>query len=68
MLPPKYQLNPPGGSAEEDFLMVFTIYVYGSHLEFRIKTILSIFCSPSAWRLHMKFGYKWPSGFRGEVV
>ena len=26
MLPAKYQPNPPGGSGEEDFLMVFTIY------------------------------------------
>ena len=28
----------------------------------------STFRSPSAWILHMKFGYIWPSGFRGEVV
>ena len=27
-----------------------------------------IFRSPSAWMLHMKFGYIWLSGFRGEVV
>ena len=26
MLPAKYQPNPPSGSGEEDFLMVFTIY------------------------------------------
>ena len=44
--------------------MVFTIYGHDGHLEFRIKTILAIFRSPSAWTLHMKFGY---SGFRGEV-
>ena len=41
---------------------------YLGHLEFRIKTILAIFHSPSASMLHMKFGYIWPSGFRGEVV
>ena len=53
MLPAKYQPNPPGGSGEE---------------EFRIKTILAIFRSPSAWMLHLKFGNIWPSGFREEVV
>ena len=68
MLPAKYQPNPPGGSGEEDFWRVFTIFGHGGHLEFRIKTILTIFLSPSAWMLHMKFGYIWPSGFRGEVV
>ena len=67
MLPAKYQPNPPGGSGE-DFWMVFIIYAHGGHLEFRIKTILAIVRSPSAWMLHMKFGYIGPSGFRGEVV
>ena len=68
MLPAKYQPNRPSGSGEEDFWRVFTIFGHGGHLEFRIKSILSIFRSPSAWMLHMKFGYIWPSGFRGEVV
>ena len=68
MLPAKYQPNPPGGSGEEDFWRVFTIFGHGGHLEYRIKTILAIFRSPSAWMLYMKFGYIWPSGFRGEVV
>ena len=53
MLPAKYQPNPPGGSGEEDFSLVFTIYGHGGHLEFRIKTILAIFRSPSAWMVHM---------------
>ena len=35
--------------------MVFTINGRGGHLEFRIKTILAIFRSPSAWMLHIKF-------------
>ena len=70
MLHAKYQPNPPGGSGEEDFWRVFTIFGHGGHLEFPIKTILAIFRSPKAWMLHMKFGYRyiWPSGFRGEVV
>ena len=56
MLPAKYQPNPPSGSGEEDFWSFFTIFGHGGHLEFRIKTILAIFRSPSAWMLHMKFG------------
>ena len=32
MLHAKYQLNPPGGSGEEEFGMVFTIYGQGCHL------------------------------------
>ena len=38
MLRAKYQPNPPGGSGEEDFGRVFTIFGHGGHLEFRIKT------------------------------
>ena len=55
MRPAKYQPNRPCGSGEEDFWMVLTIYWHGGQLEFRIKTILAIFHSPSAWMLHMKF-------------
>ena len=36
MLPAKYQPNRPGGSGEEEFWMVFTIYGHGGHLEFQI--------------------------------
>ena len=68
MLPAKYQPIPPGGSGEEGFSRVFIIFGHGGHLEFRIKTILAIFRSPSAWMLRMKFNYIWPSDFRGEVV
>ena len=68
MLPAKYQSNQPGGSAEEVVWIVFIIYGHGGYLEFRIMTFLAIFRSPNPWRLHMKFGYIWPSGFRGEVV
>ena len=67
MLPAKFQPNPLGGSGER-FLKGFTIFRHGGHLEFRITTIFAIFRSTSAWMLHMKFGYIWPSGFRGEVV
>ena len=40
MLPAKYQSNPPGGSGEEEFSLVFTIYGHGGHPEFRIMTFL----------------------------
>ena len=26
------------------------------------------FCSPFPRRLHMKFGFDWPNGFRGEDI
>ena len=32
MLPAKYQPHPLGGSGEDDFRMVFTIYGHGGHL------------------------------------
>ena len=68
MLPAKYQPLSAGWFWKEDFLIFFTIYGHGGHLEFQIKTILAIFRSHSAWMLRMNFGYIWPSGFRGEVV
>ena len=40
MLQAKYQPNPFGGSGEK-VLNVFTIYGHGSHLEYRIITILA---------------------------
>ena len=50
------------------FFKVFTIYGHGGHLGHVTRTVWTIFRSPDPWRLHMKFGYNWPSGFRGEVV
>ena len=46
MLPAKYQPNRPYGSREEVVYMVFTIYGYVGHLEFRIMTFLAKF-----WRI-----------------
>ena len=50
------------------FFKVFTIYGHGSHLGHVTRTIWTTFRSPNPWRLQMKFGYNWPSSFRGEVV
>ena len=32
------------------------------------NVIYIMFCSPLPRRLRMKFGFDWPSGFRGEDV
>ena len=63
MLHTKFRENQPTGSGEEDFLKVFAIYSHGGHVTW---TIYINFCSPFLRILHMKFGFDWPSGFRGE--
>ena len=68
MLHTKFHGNQPVGSEEEDFFKVFTIYGHGSHLGHVTWTIYTNFCSPFPRRLHIKFGFDWPSGFRGEDV
>ena len=52
----------------EDFFKVSTIYGRGGHLGHVTRSVLTTFHSPDSWRLHMKFGYNWPSSLRGEVV
>ena len=66
MLHTKFLGNLPTGSGEEDFLKVFAIYSHGSHLGHVTWTIYINFRSPFLRMLHMKFGFDWPSGFRGE--
>ena len=51
-----------------NFLKIFTIYGLGGHLGHVTLTICINFCSPYPSGLHMKFGFDWPSGFRGEDV
>ena len=68
MLHTKFHGNRPAGSGEEDFFKVFTIYGHGSHLGHVTWTIYTNFGSPFPKRLHIKFGFNWPSGFRGEDV
>ena len=50
------------------FLKVFSIYSHGGHLGHVTLTIYIYFLSPFPRTLHMKFGFDWPSGFRGEDV
>ena len=67
MLHTKFRENRPAGSGE-DFLRVFTIYGRCGHLGHVTWTIYINFCSHFPRRLHIKFGFDWPSGFRGEDV
>ena len=66
MLHIKFRENRPAGSGEEDFGRVFTIYGRGGHLGHVIWTIYINFGSPFPRKPHIKFGFDWPSGFRGE--
>ena len=68
MLHAKFQDHRTSGSGEEDFLSFFTIYGHGGHLGHVTWTIYTKFPSPFPRRLHIKFGFDWPSGFRGEDV
>ena len=68
MLHTKFQDHRTSGSGKERFLKVFTIYRHGGHLGHVTRTIYTNFGSPFPRRLHIKFGFDWPIGFRGEDV
>ena len=69
MLHAKFQDHSTSGSGEEDFLIkVFAICGHGGNLGHVTWTIYINFRSPFPRRLHIKFGFDWPSGFRGEDV
>ena len=68
MLHTMFRGNRPTGSGEEDFLKVSTIYGHGGHLGHVTWTIYTNFRSPFPMRLHIKFGFDWPSRFRVEDV
>ena len=63
MLHTKSQSHWPFGSREEDILRVLTIYEHGGHLGHVTSTIGINFGQPFIRSLHMKFEFKWPSGF-----
>ena len=70
MLHTKFRGNLPAGSGEEDFLR-FLPYIcdgHGGHLGHVTWTIYTNFRSPFPRRLNIKFGFDWPSSFRGEDV
>ena len=66
MLHTMFRENRPEGSGEEDFLRNFTIYERGGHLGHVTKMPRTNFCSLYPRRLHIKFGFDWPSGFGEE--
>ena len=66
MLHAKFQNHRPSGSGEEDFLKDFAIYSHGGQLGNVTWTIYINFSSSFLRMLHMKFGFDWPSRFRGE--
>ena len=68
MLHAKFQDHRTSGSGEEEFLNVFAIYGRGGHLGHVTWTIYTNLGSLFPKRLHIKFGFHWPSGFRGEDV
>ena len=68
MLHAKFQDHRTSGSGEEECFKVFNIYRHGGRLGHVILTIYIIFRSPFPRTLHIKFGFDWPSGFRGEDV
>ena len=68
MLHAKIRENRPAGSGEEYFGRVFTIYRRGGHIGHVTRTPSINFRSPYPMRLHIKFDFDWPSGFRGEDV
>ena len=50
----------------EKILKVFTIYECGGHLGHVTLTNYIKFYSPFPRRLHIEFGFDWPSGFSGD--
>ena len=62
MLHTKFCENLPA-SSREDFLRVFTIYGRGGHLGHVTQMPHTKFRSPYPRRLHIKFGFDWPSSF-----
>ena len=63
----KFQNHRLSGSGEV-CLKVFGICSHGGHLGHVTLTIYTYFHFPFLTMLHMKFGFDWPSGFRGEDV
>ena len=67
MLHAKFQNHRTSGSGEKIF-KVFTIYGCGGHLGHVTQMPRTKFRSPYPRRLHIKFGFDRPCGFREEDV
>ena len=51
---------------KKTFFNVFAIYSHGGHLGDVTMTIYTNFHCPFLTMLHIKFGFDWPRGVRGE--
>ena len=65
MLHAKFNYHRTSGSGKDVF---FFIYGRGGNLGHVTWTISINFRSPFPRRIHIKFGFDWPSGFSGEDV
>ena len=68
MLHAKFLWNRSTGSGEEDFWRVFTIYGHCGHIGHVTWIIYIHIDNPFLFMLHIKFGFDWPTGFRGDDV
>ena len=66
MLHTKFRENRPARSGKKDFGRIFTIYVRGGDLGHVTQMLRTNFRSPYPRRLHIRFGFDWPSGFGEE--
>ena len=68
MLHVKFQDHRTSGSGEEDFLRFLPYMGMAATLVMLPKPFIQTFVFPFPRRLHIKFGFDWPIGFRGEDV
>ena len=68
MLHDKFQDHRTSGSGEKEFLRFLPYNGPGGQFGHVTWTIYINFRSPFPRSLHIKFGFDWPSGFRGEDV
>ena len=67
MLHAKFQDPRTSGSGEEDFKGFYHIWAWRPSWSCDLDHYFyTNFGSPFPRRLHIKFGFDWPSGFRGE--
>ena len=65
-MPSFFEINPP--VLEKKIFEVFTIYGHCGHLGHGTWIIYIHIDYPFLLMLHIKFGFDWPTGFRGDDV
>ena len=65
MLHTKFRGNRPASSGEEDFLNFYHIWAWAPSWSCDLDHLYKL-SFPFPRRLHIKFGFDWPSGFREE--